>query len=112
MKSVPASEDDMGLKEVLKDDIAVLVLCAALFGGFGFGLANWSDQCMPAHVPTKQHNDTDVSYSLRIAAYEKEVESVGKQSCVSKPTAAFLTIGCAMGAVLALVVLGKRHGHV
>ena len=102
-------DDDM--RELLKDDFTVMVMAVALTAMLGFGIANWSDQCMPQNVPTRTANDSEVSYATRISAWEKEVESVGQKAVVSKPTAVAMTLGSAMGLLMCLAVLAKRHAN-
>jgi hypothetical protein len=103
-EGVPVTE----LKSYLSETWVLLALLVVCFGTGVFGAVNWNDYVYP-NVPQKNVVERDEAYDLRVAAYNRKLDEVGKSALVPFPVAVTLCLTGFFGAAVLLFVLIDRH---
>ena len=103
-EGVPVTE----LKSYLGETWVLIALLLVCFGVGVFGAVNWIDYTYPT-VPQKNVVERDEAYDLRVAAYNRKLDEVGKSALVLFPIAVTLCLTGGFGAAIFLFVLVGRY---
>jgi hypothetical protein len=95
------------LKSYLNEKWVLTALMLIGFGAGVFGAVNWSDYVYPTIPPSL--GEPQQAYDLRLAAYNRKLDEVGKSALVPFPVAVTLCLTGFFSAAVFLFVLLLRY---